>query len=92
MLIVINLKRFWYLGQQEVYENVDFNNKDDLLKWLDLDYTQVNTAHHLRNKVRTICTLYRNYCIQHYSLRNTSLSRELYSLANTTGWETPFID
>ena len=45
------------MGQQEVYENVDFNNKDDLLKWLDLDYTQVNTAHHLRNKVRTICTL-----------------------------------
>ena len=62
MLIEINLNRFWYLGQQEVYENVDFNNKDDLLKWLDLDYTQVNTAHHLRNKVRTICTLYRNYC------------------------------
>jgi hypothetical protein len=39
-------------GEQEVYENVDFAAKEDLLRWLDLDYTQVNTAHHLRNKVR----------------------------------------
>jgi hypothetical protein len=41
-------------GEQEVYENVDFAAKEDLLRWLDLDYTQVNTAHHLRNKVRLI--------------------------------------
>jgi hypothetical protein len=40
------------MGEQEVYENVDFAAKEDLLRWLDLDYTQVNTAHHLRNKVR----------------------------------------
>ncbi len=42
------------MGEQEVYEIVDFAAKEDLLRWLELDYTQGNTAHHLRNQVRLL--------------------------------------
>ena len=33
---------------KDIYENVEFNNKDDLLKWLDLDLSHGNNNNGLR--------------------------------------------
>ena len=44
------MKKMRYFATKAEYENVEFR-KEDLLKWLDLDYTQANTAYHLKNKV-----------------------------------------
>ena len=42
---------------KDVYENVEFNNKDDFLKWLDLDYSHGGINNNaLRLKYKVIIT------------------------------------
>ena len=44
---------------KDIYENVEFNNKDDLLKWLDLDLSHGinNNALRLKYQVTAHCLL-----------------------------------
>ena len=43
---------------KDIYENVEFNNKDDLLKWLDLDLSHGINNNALRLKYQVTCTHY----------------------------------
>ena len=48
---------------KDVYENVEFNNKDDFLKWLDLDYSHGGTNNNaLRLKYKVFIIMVSKNC------------------------------